>query len=125
MPFLRIAVAFGLILALGPAEAREGRPAESPAFTAYRAQLARDILGRLYRIHYRSQTGGMAQVRFRIDRAGRVVASDIHASSGNPYIDRLALEAVPVGSELPPMPATFSIPALTVTVPLRFPPRYH
>ncbi|WP_342151710.1 energy transducer TonB [Methylorubrum sp. SB2] len=124
MPFL-IAAAFGLILALGPAEAREGRPAETPAFAAYKARIALDILGRMHRIRYRSQTGGIARVRFRIDRTGKVAASEIHTSSGNPYIDRLAMEAVPLGSELPPIPAELGIPSIGVTVPLHFPPRYY
>jgi len=127
VPLLRIAAADGLgsALTLGSAAARNGTPAEPPAFLAYKARLSQTILARALRIHYRSQTGGLARVTFRIDAAGNVVASEIHTSSGSPYIDSLAREAVPVGAELLPIPGEFGTRAITVTVPMRFPPKYH
>ena len=57
---------------------------------------------------------GQTVIKFTIQRDGRLTDSTIEKSSGSPALDLTALRAVVVAKQLPPLPAAFSNPTLTV-----------
>jgi protein TonB len=66
----------------------------------------------------RKGTEGTAQVRFRVDRSGRILSAELAHSSGSPDLDIAAVESVR-GARLPPMPATMTGP-MDFVLPLTF-----
>lgn len=67
----------------------------------------------------RSQEG-TAYVRFRIDREGNVLMSQLARSSGYELLDQEVLETVRRANPLPAMPQEIAGATLEVTVPVRF-----
>jgi protein TonB len=62
---------------------------------------------------------GVAQVRFRVDRSGRVLDYSIARSTGYPDIDAGIIEMLR-GAQLPPFPPGMNLPQFEITVTLRF-----
>lgn len=63
---------------------------------------------------------GVVQVRFTMDRQGRVLSFAIQKSSGVPLLDRGAQNTVMEAAPLPPMPPDFPGATLTLTLPIDF-----
>jgi periplasmic protein TonB len=57
---------------------------------------------------------GQSVIKFTIQRDGRLTDATIEKSSGYPGLDLTALRAVVVAKQLPPLPAAFPNPVLTV-----------
>jgi protein TonB len=57
---------------------------------------------------------GQTVVKFTIQRDGRLTEATIEKSSGSPALDLTALRAVVVAKQIPPLPAAFPNPTLTV-----------
>lgn len=64
-------------------------------------------------------SGGVASVRFTIDRSGTVLSASVVRSAGHPDLDAAALGAVRSAS-IPPIPAEMDNAQLTITVPINF-----
>jgi len=62
----------------------------------------------------RAETPGVVIVRFTIERDGRLTQVGVEESSGNPLLDNASLRAVLITRQLPPLPAQFPNPTLTV-----------
>ncbi|WP_404287437.1 TonB family protein [Microvirga sp. RSM25] len=116
-----------------PSDARQGQASASRENTSgqaasadpnarnrYLASLAATLRNRLrYPDVARSQgVSGVAQIRFTVDRSGRIVSSSLVRSAGHPALDQAALSTASPGSSVPPVPDF--IPQLTFTIPLRF-----
>jgi protein TonB len=88
----------------------------------YVASLAAALRNRLrYPDVARSQgVGGVATLRFTMDRSGRIVSSTLVQSAGHPALDQAARAAASPGSSLPPAPAALPQQQFTISVPLRF-----
>ncbi len=102
---------------------RESRPQRSGggdpnALAAWKGMLSSTIKGRMNRGAAAGTDGGVATVRFTVSRSGAVSGAALVSSSGVPAIDAAALAAV--RGSLPPAPAGFDQPSLSVTVPMRF-----
>ncbi|MBJ6123866.1 energy transducer TonB [Microvirga splendida] len=94
--------------------------ADPAARNRYLASLAAALQRRLrYPDAARAQgISGVAQIRFTVDRSGRVVGASLVRSAGHPALDQAALATAAPGSSVPPVPDF--IPQLTYTIPLRF-----
>jgi protein TonB len=117
-----------------PSEARQGQAssrentggaaasADPNVLNRYVASLAAALRGRLrYPDVARSQgIGGVATLRFTMDRSGRIINSTLVRSAGHPALDQAALAAAGPGSSLPPAPAALPQQQFTISVPLRF-----
>jgi protein TonB len=118
-----------------PSEARQGQASSSRENTGgaaasadptvlnrYVASLAAALRNRLrYPDVARSQgVGGVATLRFTMDRSGRIVSSTLVQSAGHPALDQAARAAASPGSSLPPAPAALPQQQFTISVPLRF-----
>jgi periplasmic protein TonB len=116
-----------------PSDARQGQAsasrenmsgqaasADPNARNRYLASLAATLRNRLrYPDVARSQgVSGVAQIRFTVDRSGRIVSSTLVRGAGHPALDQAALATASPGSSVPPVPDF--IPQLTFTIPLRF-----
>jgi periplasmic protein TonB len=116
-----------------PSDARQGQASASQenmsgqaasadpnARNRYLASLAATLRNRLrYPDVARSQgVSGVAQIRFTVDRSGRIVSSTLVRGAGHPALDQAALATASPGSSVPPVPDF--IPQLTFTIPLRF-----
>jgi protein TonB len=116
-----------------PSDARQGQAsasrenmsgqaasADPSARNRYLASLAATLRNRLrYPDVARSQgVSGVAQIRFTVDRSGRIVSSSLVRSAGHPSLDQAALATASPGASVPPVPDF--IPQLTFTIPLRF-----
>jgi periplasmic protein TonB len=116
-----------------PSDARQGQASASrenmsgqaastdpSARNRYLASLAATLRNRLrYPDVARSQgVSGVAQIRFTVDRSGRIVSSSLVRSAGHPSLDQAALATASPGASVPPVPDF--IPQLTFTIPLRF-----
>jgi TonB family protein len=60
------------------------------------------------------QASGVAQVKYTIQRDGRITAIQLEKSSGYATLDYLSTRALQVTRQLPPLPAAFTEPSLTV-----------
>jgi TonB family protein len=63
---------------------------------------------------WRQGTTGQVLVKFTIQRDGRTTGYEVERSSGSPVLDLAALRAVAQTRTLPPLPAQFPNPTLTV-----------
>jgi protein TonB len=68
----------------------------------------------------RMRQQGTVQVRFTIDRNGRVVSHQVIASSGHPLLDQEAAAMLERASPMPRMPPTLAHQRLTITLPIAF-----
>jgi len=84
---------------------------------AYRQQLWHRILAARPR---RASGTGTVTIRFRIDRKGALVSTEVAGSSGQFLLDRLALQAVRKAAPFPAPPAEMDDAGLTFTVPVAF-----
>ena len=57
---------------------------------------------------------GLTTVRFTIQRSGDITNVAVEKSSGNPVLDTNAQRALLLTRQLPPLPAAFPNPTLTV-----------
>jgi TonB family protein len=64
----------------------------------------------------RQQSTGVTQVRFVIQRDGVMTDVEVERSSGNATLDLIATRAVRLARQLPPLPAAYPNPSLTVYV---------
>lgn len=96
--------------------------ADPTVLNRYVASLAAALRNRLrYPDVARSQgVGGVATLRFTMDRSGRIVSSTLVQSAGHPALDQAARAAASPGSSLPPAPAALPQQQFTISVPLRF-----
>jgi len=116
-----------------PSEARQGQASSSrenmggsaasadpAARNRYLASLVAALQRRLrYPDAARAQgISGVAQIRFTVDRSGRIVSASLMRSAGHAALDQAALATAAPGSSVPPVPDF--IPQLTYTIPLRF-----
>lgn len=91
-----------------------------------RADWDAQLLGRLERfkryprVAERRRQQGVAQVRFTLDRQGRVLAVVLADSSGHPALDAEAIATVERASPLPAPPAEIVGDPLEVTTPVQF-----
>jgi TonB family protein len=60
------------------------------------------------------QASGVAQVKYTIQRDGRITNVQLEKSSGYATLDYLSTRALQVTRQLPPLPAAFTEPSLTV-----------
>lgn len=90
------------------------------ALAQWKGMLGSAIRGRMNRNAAAGTAGGVATVRFTVSRSGQVLSAGLAGSSGVGAIDSAALAAV--RGSLPPAPAGFTQPSLSVTVPMRFSP---
>jgi protein TonB len=60
------------------------------------------------------QAAGVAQVKYTIQRDGRITGIQLERSSGYATLDYLSTRALQVTRQLPPLPAAFTEPSLTV-----------
>ncbi len=63
---------------------------------------------------------GVVQVRFTIDRGGRVLASSVQKSGGHAALDAAALDVLSRASPVPPMPDSMRMSKLTITLPIEY-----
>lgn len=63
---------------------------------------------------------GVVQVRFTIDREGRVLASSVQKGAGHAALDAAALEVLSRASPLPRMPDSMRMAKLTITLPIEY-----
>ncbi|OCC25722.1 hypothetical protein MB02_02570 [Croceicoccus estronivorus] len=63
---------------------------------------------------------GSVLLRFRLDRTGALVSSDIARSCGNMNLDRLALRALRTAAPFPAPPQDVSEDRLVFTLPMNF-----
>ncbi|SFK70828.1 TonB family C-terminal domain-containing protein [Methylorubrum salsuginis] len=109
----------GLVVCLAGVPAATARDVTDVAgVPGYRQQLSRILKARIASLRH-SSPGGIVDLRFTVDRDGHVIRSEVAATSGSEFTDRLALGIVPVGLKLPPLPPRAPIAELTVTVPVR------
>ncbi len=96
--------------------------ADPNALNRYVASLASALRNRLrYPDIARNQgIGGIATLRFTMDRSGRILSASIVRSAGHPALDQSALTAARPGSSLPPAPPSLPQQQFTFSVPLRF-----
>src|SRR5882757_9512066 len=64
--------------------------------------------------------GGQAKVAFRIDRAGKLMSSNIVSGAGFPALDKAALEIVRSAQPFPPAPPEVSDDDLKLVAPMIF-----
>jgi protein TonB len=93
-----------------------GGPA-ADALRQYQAKVRADIEREVRRTPV-SRTG-VAAIRFTFSRTGALSGAAVARSSGDPAIDRAALQAVKRASPFPAAPADLSQPNFTLTVPIR------
>lgn len=62
---------------------------------------------------------GVAHIRFRVTRDGRVLSSEVLRSAGSPVLDRAAMETLRRAQPLPPIPPE-QPDVMEVTVPIEF-----
>jgi protein TonB len=93
-----------------------GGPA-ADALKQYQAKVRADIEREVRRTPV-SRTG-VASIRFTFSRTGALSGAAVARSSGDPTIDRAALQAVKRASPFPAAPAELSQPTFTLTVPIR------
>ena len=63
---------------------------------------------------------GTVYLRFRMDRAGRVLSAGIDRSSGFPDLDAEVLDMIQRAQPLPPIPPEIAQAQLELVVPVRF-----
>jgi len=63
---------------------------------------------------WRQGSSGQVLVKFTIQRDGRTTDYQVERSSGSPVLDLAAMRAIAQTRTLPPLPAQFSNPTLTV-----------
>lgn len=63
---------------------------------------------------------GTVQVAFTIDPSGRVTSSRVARSSGNPELDKAALDMLRRASPVPAPPKEIAKPSMPISVPVRF-----
>jgi len=68
----------------------------------------------------RQDVGGQTQIRFTIARDGRMGDVSVEASSGYFALDHTAERAVRVTAQVPPLPAAYTDPELTVHLVFRY-----
>lgn len=93
-----------------------GGPA-ADALKQYQAKVRADIEREVRRTPV-SRTG-VASIRFTFLRNGALTGAAVARSSGDPTIDRAALQAVKRASPFPVAPAELAQPSFTLTVPIR------
>jgi len=118
-----------------PSEARRGQAsasrqdmggsaasADPSALSRYRASLFAAAKRRLRypRIAQSQGISGRAEVRFILDRSGRILSSSLVRSSGHPALDQAALATVSPGSSLPAAPDSLPQQQFSVSLPLLF-----
>lgn len=62
------------------------------------------------------QAGGVAVVRYTIQRDGRLTDIKVERSSGYPALDFMSMRALQVTRQIQPLPSAFTEPALTVSL---------
>jgi TonB family protein len=62
------------------------------------------------------QASGVAIVRYTIERDGRLTGVHVERTSGYQTLDYFATRAVQATRQLPPLPAAFTEPSLTVSL---------
>ncbi|MEW6321748.1 MAG: energy transducer TonB, partial [Acidobacteriota bacterium] len=62
----------------------------------------------------KQQAAGTTVVKFVIERDGRLTGVEVERPSGYPALDLLAHRAILLTRQLPPLPAAFTEPSLTV-----------
>ena len=63
---------------------------------------------------------GTVQLKFSIDKSGRVLNSSIHKSSGEPLLDRAAMQMIDAASPLPPIPESMNRERLLLVIPIEY-----
>jgi protein TonB len=63
---------------------------------------------------------GVVMIRFTMDRAGRLLALQVVAGSGQTGLDEAALAMFRQAAPLPPLPPELPLPQLTLTLPVEF-----
>lgn len=129
--------------AVADATEREDRPAEASASASARDPVGQDaaaaavaarqasdwqaiVLAHLERHRrypfaaQRAREQGTADLRFRVDRRGRVLAARIERSSGSAALDEEAVAVVRRAEPLPPPPPEIAGETLELVVPVRF-----
>lgn len=101
----------GLSVGGGDSQRVPGIPSDFH-FTYYIQRMLALIESRWYKPAVPAET--RAQVRFTINRDGRVSRIELEQSSGNSSFDRAALRALYAANPLPPLPPAYSKPSLTV-----------
>ena len=101
-------------------------PGQSASFARLQASWHKALMAKLER-HKRypvaaSRRGvkGVVVVRFKVDRSGHVISSEIKESSGSPILDEEALELLKRASPLPTPPAQLDDLSLDNALPIGF-----
>jgi protein TonB len=106
-----------------PAAPMQGQPApKSSALPSWTSKIAA-LLERNKRYPPAAQSRrqeGIAQVLFRLDRQGKVIASRVLSSSGAAALDAEALALLQRAQPFPPPPPELPGPYVELTVPIRF-----
>lgn len=116
--------------AVEPPLASPGQPAPEAPLTA-RGKRARDnylrelmawlAKHRVYPLEARKQKlQGVVQVRFSIDRNGRLLDSRVQQTAGEAVLDAAALEVLVRANPMPKFPKSLDRQRLTVTLPIDF-----
>ncbi|WP_266035803.1 energy transducer TonB [Brucella intermedia] len=63
---------------------------------------------------------GTLQLQIVVDPSGNILSAKLAASSGNPKLDQLALEAAKRASPLPAPPPALAEPRKAVLLPMKF-----
>lgn len=98
----------------------------TPAATALASDWQSRVLAHLERYRrypfaaQRARVQGVAQLRFRVDRRGGVLAARIERSSGSAVLDDEAVAVVARAAPLPPPPAEMPGDAVELVVPVQF-----
>jgi protein TonB len=101
-------------------------PGQSAALARLQANWAKTLMNRLERYKRypaaaeRRGIKGVAVVRFRVDRSGHVVSSEIMKSSGSPILDEEALAVLERASPFPVPPDQIADPFLENFLPIWF-----
>jgi TonB family protein len=94
--------------------------AESEAVNQWKREISR-LVGLHQRVPPEAcGKGGQAKIAFRIDRAGKLVSSDIASGTGLPALDKAALEMVRGAQPFPPAPPEVPEDNFDFVVPIIF-----
>jgi protein TonB len=63
---------------------------------------------------------GRPSMRFRIDRNGQVLSSDLHHATGQQLLDKAAIETITRANPFPPMPPELTDDSIEFIVPIEF-----
>ncbi|MCK9916070.1 energy transducer TonB [Microbacteriaceae bacterium K1510] len=120
---------------LGPIESKLGVAAIERAAPSPKGDISKlsakerwtyDVVRYIYRFQYypgeavKKREHGIVKVKFKIDRDGNILSTEVQQSSGSAALDNAGLSIVRRASHIPLPPADVSLEDLVLVVPIAF-----